>query len=1064
MLTGIAEANSNISIIFSDATHTIAITTADATGSWNTSSTDISSLTDGNITITATATDIAGNISATNTTVVKDTIPPATPTLVDLATSSDVGVGNDNDNSTIDFTPTFTGTGTPGDTVSLYASSTIIGSTIITAGGTWSITSIALIEGTHTISAYYTDPAGNESGQSPILTIYIDIQVLTIDTPVTQDGIINVLEQSNVAVSGSASSDGNTIIVTITGSNNNSASQTLTTNNLAKWSTNFNLTSFAEGDIVIEAFDSTANAQASITITKDSQIPTPTITTPITGDGVINSAEIVAIPVTGTAEASSSVNIIFSASNTTEATTLIANSSGLWTITAIDLSVLDDGTITISATATDIAGNISPTTNTIITKDTTITLPTIATIAGDNIINFSEQTIVLATGTAEANSSVNIIFSASNTTEATTVITNSSGLWTITSIDLSTLVDGTITISATATDYANNISPATNTIITKDTVSTTPTIDTVAGDNIINSNEQTTVSVTGTAEASSSVNIVFTDTLDIIESITVITNSSGLWTIASINLSALADGTITIRARATDIVSNISVATNTIITKDTVSPTIPTIATVADDNIVNSNEVSSILLTGTAEASSSVNIIFSASNTTEATTLIANSSGLWTITAIDLSVLDDGTITISATATDIAGNISPTTNTIITKDTTITLPTIATIAGDNIINFSEQTIVLATGTAEANSSVNIIFSASNTTEATTVITNSSGLWTITSIDLSTLVDGTITISATATDYANNISPATNTIITKDTVSTTPTIDTVAGDNIINSNEQTTVSVTGTAEASSSVNIVFTDTLDIIESITVMTNSSGLWTIASINLSALADGTITIRARATDIVSNISVATNTIITKDTVSPTIPTIATVADDNIVNSNEVSSILLTGTAEASSSVNIIFSASNTTEATILIANSSGLWTITAIDLSVLDDGTITISATATDIAGNISPATNTTILKDTLLPATIVINTPIAEDGIISSAEATSVLVSGTAEASNSINIIFSDVNNTFATTTVANASGLWSVSDIDLSAFDEGIITIYATSTDEVGNTSPQLALI
>ena len=89
----------------------------------------VSTLTAGSRTITATATDPSGNVSASSTAlvIILDTTAPAVPSIPDLLAASDTGVSN-TDNYTGDDTPTFTGTMESGATVTIYAGGTPVGS------------------------------------------------------------------------------------------------------------------------------------------------------------------------------------------------------------------------------------------------------------------------------------------------------------------------------------------------------------------------------------------------------------------------------------------------------------------------------------------------------------------------------------------------------------------------------------------------------------------------------------------------------------------------------------------------------------------------------------------------------------------------------------------------------------------------------------------------------------------------------------------------------------------------------------------------------------------------
>ena len=47
---------------------------------------------------------------------------------------------------------------------------------------------------------------------------------------------------------------------------------------------------------------------------------------------------------------------------------------------------------------------------------------------------------------------------------------------------------------------------------------------------------------------------------------------------------------------------------------------------------------------------------------------------------------------------------------------------------------------------------------------------------------------------------------------------------------------------------------------------------------------------------------------------------------------------------------------------------ASSAGAWALPTLNLASLSDGTVTLTAAATDVAGNVSPTTTVTVAKDT------------------------------------------------------------------------------------------------
>ena len=103
-----------------------------------------------------------------------NTVPPAAPSTPDLAPSSDTGASN-TDNITSIKTPTFTGTGTPGDTISLFVDGVLAGTGVVDGNGNYSITpSSPIADGAHNITSQATNVAGLTGPASNPLSITID--------------------------------------------------------------------------------------------------------------------------------------------------------------------------------------------------------------------------------------------------------------------------------------------------------------------------------------------------------------------------------------------------------------------------------------------------------------------------------------------------------------------------------------------------------------------------------------------------------------------------------------------------------------------------------------------------------------------------------------------------------------------------------------------------------------------------------------------------------------------------------------------------------------------------
>lgn len=158
-------------------------------------------LPDGTHQIVARAIDQAGNPGAWSGALAVTIDSTIAATTIDLETASDsdspntLPPGTNTDNITNINTPTFSGTADPNATVDLFDGVTLIGSTVASGGGAWSITlGVALTDGVHSITAKATDNVNNIS-VSPALLVTIDTFVSVNTTPdmtaATDSGINN---------------------------------------------------------------------------------------------------------------------------------------------------------------------------------------------------------------------------------------------------------------------------------------------------------------------------------------------------------------------------------------------------------------------------------------------------------------------------------------------------------------------------------------------------------------------------------------------------------------------------------------------------------------------------------------------------------------------------------------------------------------------------------------------------------------------------------------------------------------------------------------------------------
>ena len=141
-------------------------TTVKPDGTWT--ATPTQPLPDGNNTISVKATDPAGNSSTSSVPVTVDTTPPAVTAKLDPSSDS----GTKGDGITNDNTPTISGTGSAGDTITITTPTGESITTTVKPDGTWTATPTQpLPDGNNTISVKATDPAGNSSTSSVPVTV-----------------------------------------------------------------------------------------------------------------------------------------------------------------------------------------------------------------------------------------------------------------------------------------------------------------------------------------------------------------------------------------------------------------------------------------------------------------------------------------------------------------------------------------------------------------------------------------------------------------------------------------------------------------------------------------------------------------------------------------------------------------------------------------------------------------------------------------------------------------------------------------------------------------------------
>lgn len=213
--TGTAEAGSTITLT-SDGS-TVGTTTTDASGNYSVTT---SSLADGTHVIKATAADAAGNISVASAavSVTIDTAAPPAPSAPTLASASDSGTKGDNITNVT--TPTLTGTAEPNSTVTILSDGAPVGSAKADGSGNYSVTTSALADAIHIITATAADAAGNVSGASAGLSLHIDTVAPVISGVSATPNPFSVATDTQTSIKYTLSENASVTVVILDSSNN----------------------------------------------------------------------------------------------------------------------------------------------------------------------------------------------------------------------------------------------------------------------------------------------------------------------------------------------------------------------------------------------------------------------------------------------------------------------------------------------------------------------------------------------------------------------------------------------------------------------------------------------------------------------------------------------------------------------------------------------------------------------------------------------------------------------------------------------------------------------------
>ena len=677
---------------------------------------------------------------------------PATPTVDNVGTTTELG-GDDTSSHVF----AVSGTGEPGDSVEVNAGGSVQ-TTTIGEDGTWSVTyqgATFPTDGTAQTTVVFTHGSGGETTlEGPVFVIDTTGPDVAVSTGVESVGhVVNGAELSGGVTLTGTGEAGATLAITI-----GQVTRNVTVSENGTWAATWQAGTLAEGeyssDVTIVATDSFGNTTTvTDVLVVDTIAELSLVTATVEGDGVINAAEAAdGVTLTGSAQPGSTVEVTFN--GVTQPATV--DGSGGWSATFPPSAIPTGETqVTVTAVATDPAGNSSTASGTV-TVDTLVnTLQFTSTSGGpDGVINAAEAASgLVVTGITEPGSSVVVTME-----DATaTAVVAANGAWTAT-LPSEAITPGTYStqVTATAIDAAGN-TRSINQAVDVDTEASVLTIaGPIEGDDVINGVEASDgVVLSGNSDPGALVSVTMNGVTH-----QAVANGAGVWQ-AFFAANEIPQGTYQaqITATTTDAAGNTATASDTVQVDTRVDNLSLSSDPIEGDNIINAAEQSDgVVLTGTTEPGSTV-LVTMGTHTVQA---IVDAQGNWHAPFTPAQVpLGEYITNVSVTATDLAGNVASVSDTVRVDTLVNQLSIQDTVTEDDVISGAEARDGISLGgQVEAGSTVMVDFN--GTVLAAAV--DAQGNWSLT-IPPSAIPGGTYdaAITVMATDSVGNADTITDTL-------------------------------------------------------------------------------------------------------------------------------------------------------------------------------------------------------------------------------------------------------------------------------------------------------------
>jgi hypothetical protein len=932
-------------------------TAVSGAGTTTVSGLNLSSLDDGSISISVVFTDSVNNVATAGTGSSQKDV------LVDAATDVQLNAGltiNAALQSAVDLTFTTTESGSATYALSDGVNPSLTGSIAVSGAGTTTVSAInvgALSNGTISLSVVFTDALGNQAAAG-VGSVLKDSDIPVAPQSVQLNGgvTLNAASAGSVDVTGTVSEAGS-LLYAVLDEQSNAVNGSMAVSAGAFTISGLDLSGLNDGvlTVYVTLTDDAGNTSldGNDSIQKDVLVQAA-VNVLLNGGVAINATTQTDVDLSFETTEAGTVQYTISNGATSLVDTVAVTASGTTTVSDIDVSLIDDGTLNISVLFTDTAGNTASAGVGTVEKDGVVPqAPQNVFLNGGVTILQSNQSSVVLTGSVGEAGTLEYILSDGVNPDVTGSQAVVVGPFTVSGLNVSSLNDGTINFSARVTDAAGNESSEGVSSVSKDTQISPATGVQLNGGITINAAAQTNVSLVFNAgETGSAVYSISDGTVMLSDTVAVL--ASGVTTLPGFDVTSLDDGTLNISVLFTDTAGNPAAAALGTVLKDTLVSA-PQNVSLNNQVDINAAMADSVTLAGDVAESGTLDYTISdGTNSVSASSAVV--SGGFSFPGIDVSALMDGVLLISVTLTDDAGNLSASTQVGLLKDTVIDEPTLLVINNGQAVTFADQNTVSFTFTLSEAGTVDYVFTDGVDSVSDSEVFLSSGAKSISSVDVSSLADGLLTLTLTFRDDVGNIASDVTDTVLKDSIAETPTNFVINGGQSVNLSNQSLVYFRAAFTETGTLSYQFTDTVSTVSD-TIVVSATGIMTISNIDLSAFDEGAISAELVFTDDLGNVSTTVADTVVKDTIVDSAAQVVLNAGLP-VDGASASSITLTFVVNELGTANYIVTDENSDFVTgTILVTSLGLVTITGIDVSQLADGTLTPSVEFVDAAGNSS-----------------------------------------------------------------------------------------------------------